>query len=525
MTFRLSPFLSGIAVALALAAPASGEKPVHVVILHTNDIHGAISSQPATWIRKENPPPAGGLPALAAKIRKLEKEETAKGAKVLIVDCGDFYQGTPEGDMTDGKIVLDVMNEMGVDLLQVGNHDFDRGPKVVEMLSKRAKFPFLGANVRIEGTKKRPAWLRDLVDFPEMGIEVAGIISSKMKNLTTTSARAGLEFDDELETLSKLPWKKKRVRVVLSHSGLDFDRELVKSGLVDAVLGSHTHSRVTEVVRTPGPDEGGKGPSKLVPLLHSGNGGQNVGRLDLWIDRASGRLEQAKSEVILVPVTSDEGEDPAVKKIVDSYAPEIAKVMDVVVGELSEDLPRGERDGRSSPLGNYLTDLMREATGADIAIHNRTSIRKGLRKGPVRLRDLYEVSPFRNTVVVMNLTGRQVREMLETDLLSGRTRSEASGISVRYDLEKKELVGLAIGGAPIDERRVYKVATNSFLAKGGSGFKILTEGGDTVDTNIDLIDLHRTDLAKHPGGRPPDRTVRIGPVDTETPATAATSGS
>lgn len=494
----VAPLLLLLAVACTSTAPLAKvpAEPVHVVILHTNDLHGATRSVPGTWISKENPPQAGGFAALAAKVKAIEEAETKAGATVLLVDCGDFFQGTPEGDMTEGKIVVDSMNAMGVDVLQVGNHDFDQGPAVTEALSKRAKFPFLGANVRKAGTQERPAWLRETVDYPELGIQFAGLLTSMMPSVSTPKARVGLEFDDEFEALARVRWTDGRVRVLLTHVGIEIERKLAATGTIHALLGGHSHSRVTEMVGN-------------VPVLQSGDKGTNLGRMDLWVDRATGTL--VRSETKLLPVLAAEGEDPAVAAVVAGYTPEIDAKMGVVVGVIPEELSR-RSDGTSTPLGNLLTDLMREATSADIAIHNRTSIRDGLAKGPVTERDIYEVSPFRNTLITMTLTGAQVRRLLEDDLAVGRLRTEASGLTATYDLEAKSIGEVTVGGAPLDPERRYKVVTNSHLARGGSGYKTFTEGTDVVDTGLDLLDLHREQVKTNPN-RPVDRTLRVRPVE------------
>ncbi len=499
------------------AKPASNAVPLHVVILETNDLHGTARSIPAVWIDRDKPPMAGGFPALSAHIKKIRAEEAARGVRVLVVDCGDFFQGTPEGDMSHGELVIDVMNEIGYDALEVGNHDFDQGPAVTEALAKRARFPFLGANVHRAGTKALPSWLKESVDFPELHLQLVGILSSQMPSLTVPRARVGLEFEREEDFLERFVWKKNRARVAVTHLGLDRDREIARSGKFDALIGAHSHSRASEKVGN-------------VPILQAGEKGTNIGRLDLWIDPATGRVVDSKTTI--EPIAPAAGEDPKVTAIIAKYAPEIDKTMDVVLGELAHDLKR-DIFGRSSPLGNLLCDLMREATGAEIAIHNRTAIRRSLPKGKIRLRDVYEVSPFRNSLVTMKLSGREITELVETDILGERFRTEVSGISIEYDLDAKKLSIATADGKPLDPEREYKVVTNSHLAGGGSGFKLFTTGRDTLDTGLDLIDLQRADFEKHsprsydapdrvrpkPGTRVPVRTDR-SPATTAAPAAA-----
>ena len=144
----------GLPLLLALAAcesrspapPPAAPQPTaerRLVILHTNDLHGRIKPGP------QNP----GLEAVAAHIRKAKQEALESGARVLLVDCGDFFQGTFESDSNEGRAMVEVLNDLGYDALALGNHDFDFGPKVAEALAALAKFPFLGANICRAGSR------------------------------------------------------------------------------------------------------------------------------------------------------------------------------------------------------------------------------------------------------------------------------------------------------------------------------------------------------------------------------------
>ncbi len=482
---RRKPFGLALVLLAACSAPPSPSGPVRVVVLHTNDLHGAAHPTRTG---------TGGFPALAALIRKVRAEETARGARVLVVDCGDFFQGTPEGDLTRGKLVVEVMNAIGYDALCLGNHDFDLGPKAAEELASLARFPFLSANVLTKGGRDPPAWLRPSLRFPELGLEMLALTTSEIEKLTLPAAREGLEFEVEDEALRRHGWDRPApvARVLLTHVGLRRERELAERYPIDALLGGHSHSRREEKIGR-------------VAYLQSGAHGQLVGRLDLEIDRSTGRV--TRSSTALLPVRVAEGEDPEVKAILSRYSPDIDRVMNEVVGELAVDLPK-DFAGRSSPLGNYLTDLMREATGADLALHNRTGIRASMARGPVRLRDVYMVSPFRNTVVTMKLPGKDLLDLLGGSLLEGVRFLEMSGGEIVY--EEKRLVEARVAGVPIDPARDYVVATNSFLAVGGDGQAAFTRGREVKDTLLDLMELHQQDLKKNPS-RSHARADRIRP--------------
>lgn len=450
-------FLAGLA---ALSCATRGQdppaRPPRIVILHTNDFHGQVL--PAR--------DRAGLAALAAKIKKLRAEETAKGARVFVVDCGDFFQGTPEGDLSEGRIMVDAYNEIGYDVLCTGNHDYDFGPAVLAALARRARFPFLAANVR-DADDRVPGFLKPKAVFEDARVEFIGLLTSEMPIVTVERARVGLSFPPEKDVLEKmLPGCRFRT-VVLSHAGHDREMELARSHPLAAWIGGHTHKKIRE---------------QCGPTFYSqaGTRGEVVGVVEIG-ERTTGRFE---------PVSRAEGEDGNVREIVARYAPEIDRVMNEAIGEVAQDVSR-EANG-SSLLGNWLCDVMRRATGAEIAFHNRAGIRADLAKGPVRLRDLYQVSPFGNTLVTMKLTGAQILELLAHAVRKPRFVLEVSGMEYRTDLAE-----VKVGGLPIDREREYLVVTNSFLAKGGDACVVFTRGREVKDTLLNLLEVHKEEVRRN----------------------------
>jgi 2',3'-cyclic-nucleotide 2'-phosphodiesterase/3'-nucleotidase len=304
-----------------------------------------------------------------------------------------------------------------------------------------------------------------------------------MPNVTTARAREGLSFELEERVLERFPWRKDAIRVLATHIGAGRDRDLAAKFRFAAILGGHSHSKVAEKLGD-------------VQILQSQCWGIFVGRLELTIRDGVVVSVEATHETVDRKV-----EDAAVKAIIAKYAPQIDEVMDEVVGELAQDLPSGSRDKvESSPLGNHLTDVMRASCDAAVALHNRTGIRAGLKKGVQKLRDIYTVSPFGNTIVVVTMTGADLWALLEGSLGDGtRLLLEMSGAEIVFDpaAEKgKRLVSVSVGGKPLDRAGSYRVATNSFLAEGGDGHSPFVRGKDRKDTMVTLLDAHRAALAK-----------------------------
>lgn len=461
---------------------------VRIVILHTNDVHGQLLP-----LGTRNGP-RGGYPSLVSRLRKERDEAKASGATVFTFDGGDIYTGTPEGDMTDGRLVMDLMNLVGFDAWEIGNHEFDHGVETVKSLALQAKCPVLAGNLIDETTKKRPEWARASVHLRagDLDVCVIGLITSGLKHVTTKKGSAGVDVEKEEvvveRELALEENKSAKVKLLLTHCGVDVDERLAKKfhDRLTAIVGGHSHTPIFEPKR-----EGGDGPF----VVQAGSRGQWVGRAELVVARDTGKLLEAKGKLIEIdPKTETEAED--VKKALDEGSREVSRIMDVKVGELKAPLTRqSSRENASSALGNLLCDMMRDHAKADLAFHNKTGIRADMDfTGEVKLRHLHQVSPFGNTVVCVTLTGEQVKELCEHMLGRGRPMLEVSGGVIRYDSSKKRgerLVDVTIGGKALDPKGTYRVATNSFLAEGGDGLKVFTQGTDRQDDGSTMLEISR----------------------------------
>jgi 2',3'-cyclic-nucleotide 2'-phosphodiesterase (5'-nucleotidase family) len=459
--------LSGSCSKHAPPPSKSSEAPIRVVILHTADLHGRVDR----------------LSSIASFIAA----ESARG-RVVVVDAGDFFQGTPEGDLTRGRAVLDAFNEMRVDALVPGNHDFDLGPAVAADLARAARFPFLAANLR------GAAWVRPSVAFPELRIEILGLAPDAMDRLSTRRAREGLAFTSAESAITAHAWNPGVARILVTHLGIERDRALPLNGIA-AVLGGHTHVAAIETL-----------PNGTI-LMHPGALGTSIGRLEL--DPATGAVRSARAEVVDVP----EVHDARIEAIVEARAGEIRRMMDERIGRLEADLPRGgpEYDGISSPLGNHVAELVMHEGGAEAAVILRSSIRASLFAGPVRRRDLYEATPFPDAIVAVTVTGAKLRGALERAVAGDeRILVEVAGIELAYDRSApryRRIRRLEVAGVPLDPRRRYRVATLSFMLEPGG---LLAGGSDVRDTSRSVLDAQVDFLRAHSPFQAPAFRPRIG---------------
>jgi 5'-nucleotidase / UDP-sugar diphosphatase len=184
----------------------------------------------------------------------------------------------------------------------------------------------------------------------------------------------------------------------------------------------------------------------------------------------------------------------------------LGEPLDAVVGELREPLTRSYT--AESPMGDWHTDALRAASGADIAVYNSGGIRNDLPAGPVTVRDLYQVAPFGNTLVTLKMRGEDVRALLEHGVGGGHGLLQVSGVRLVYDPGRpagERVREVSAGDGPLERNRVYKVATNNFLAQGGEGYDAFREGWEVRDTGRTVLDVLIADLKSNSPLPPPAR--------------------
>ena len=476
--------------------------PLHLVVLHTNDVHGQAAPRSATWLDKENPPQLGGLPRLAGELHAVAEAEREAGALVLAVDGGDWYQGTPEGLVDGGKVFASLLASVDYDGMVVGNHEFDHGTKHLAELIVESGAPAILANVRVPATGKRVAWAKPyrIVKFGAgertLTVALVGLLTPDTPTITHADARK-LDFTDPGEELTRaiaeLRASGDRIDLILpvTHLGVNRDRELARAHPeLPLIVGGHSHTTLREGVR-----EG------TTLIVQTGCKATVLGRVDLWLDPVTFAVR--RSSACLIELRADETRTDAVLAAACAeLIAEGAKEMDTQVGTLAADLTRS-RELVSGSAGNWITDVMRAKLGCDIGIQNRGGIRRNLDAGDLTRRELFEMLPFGNTLVAIDLTGAQLFGLAQS-AVEDRKHSgiEFSGMRLVYRGEWPDgaLDRVEVGGLPVDPKAMYRVATNSFLAGGGDGYlpKSALDGKKT-DTGLILRDLMEEALAAGAG--------------------------
>ena len=247
-------------------------------------------------------------------------------------------------------------------------------------------------------------------------------------------------------------------------------------------------------------------------IVQAGAKASVIGRVDLWLD-GDGSVERAEARHIeMYEEPGEEWRNGRVDALCGALVERAAKRMDEVVGELTGPLDRSRRELVNSTAGNLIADLIRERAGADVAIHNRGGIRANLAAGEVTRRDLFSILPFDNTVETVTLTGAEVIELFRRsveEVRGGGFEFSGATLVVRREGGKPRFVELRVGGEALDPEAEVTLATNSYLARGGDGLRVLERAEERVVDAIVLRDLLEIAFADGPVTPPSDQRYEI----------------
>jgi 5'-nucleotidase len=554
----LAALALGACTAHVTASPPVAQPPVVVQILAFNDFHGNLEVPPPVEVTEADGTKhkivTGGAAHLAAALAGLR----AGHPNSVTVSAGDTIGASPlvSANYLD-EPSIDAMNLLGLEFNSVGNHEFDRGADELKRMqaggcakyTRRipcalepfagARFRYLAANVvQADGSTIFPATGLKHFRTPAGPITI-GFIGMTLKgtdHLVTPSGVRGLAFRDEAQTANALVPKLKTqgadAIVLLIHQGgktgefttgngcdgLSGDIVPIVSKLdpaITTVISGHTHWAY--VCRgTPGVADG-----RL--LTSAGKYGYFVTDLTLKFDPTTHRLIGQDARNITVG-NGERGEDGAERVLVDRYATAVAPIARRIVGHLTAPATRSTDDGESA-AADLIADSMLAATrapdegGAQLALVNATGVRVDLPGGDVRYDAAFAMMPFGNNLVVMTLTGAQLKAAIEQQyaipIRAGFTRpavlAPSAGFTYAVDMSKPEgsrVVDMKLYGRPVEPAAPYRVALSNYLASGGDNLGAFTAGSEISDHGI--IDLDALVEWIAPGRTPPTpNRVRI----------------
>lgn len=501
MAMVLSLTVTGFAIEDTAAATDAETKTEatmagKTVILHTNDVHGAVDGY--------------------AYIAQLKADYEAKGAEVILVDAGDYSQGKTYVSVTKGADAVTMMNAAGYDVVTLGNHEFDYGYAQLKENMSKAKFKVVCADVFNEnGT---PIFDANYTYTTKSGVKVGffGMETPETQTKANPALIKGLTFAtgdaftkaaaDQVAAL-----KDADVVICLAHLGIDAESAPYRSTDlyaavkgIDFIIDGHSHTVMTK---------GEKGE----PIQSTGTAFANIGVI--VIDNATKKIESNSLFEIKEDTAKDATVAAAAKTIVDRVDAEY----DVVFAKSEVTLngakaPNGNRDSETNN-GDLITDAMiwkvmqnKEGLTVDadhvVAITNGGGIRAAIKPGDVTKKDINTVLPFGNTVAVIYVTGAELLEALEASTYSLPIGGfpQVAGINftlstaVAYDANAEtypastyygpksinRVVINSINGKEFKADDTYAVVTNNFVADGGDTYYAFAAATAQFDTGIPL---------------------------------------
>lgn len=473
----LWPYLLLVALLVPALGRAACEPGDALTLLHFNDFHGQLEPYEDPRDASER----GGIARLAATVAEVRAEDPSR--PVVFLFAGDLLQGTLTSSLFLGVPDLMLLGRMGVDAAVMGNHELDYGQAVFRRLSEEAAFPFLSANVASD-PEPLPVLASVVIDRPgEPKVAVLGLTTPELTTATHPRNIEGISVEEPIAVARRLVPElrnKADLVVVLSHLGIADDRRLAASVPgIDLIVGGHNHNLYAQPVIV-----------ENVPIVQAGERGGWLGRMDFRC--REGRL--TGTDYALIPIDAASPEDPQIAEEVRRITLDAERELDKEVGFNTQELSAWRELIRreEAPFGNFVADLAREITLADVALFNGGGFRSSIPAGPVTLKAIYQAFPFRNELVLGDLTGARLLAALERSAALNPLDNPGGFLQVsgvRYRIENGRLASATIGDVPIDPARRYRIVTSDFLAAGGDGYEMLETMTEPVMTGRLISDM------------------------------------
>ena len=419
-----------------------------LTVFHANDMHAQIND--------------------FAKISQYLNTERANIEHSLHLNAGDIFSGDPVVDLMDGIPMIELLNDLNLDLLTIGNHEFDYGQDVFQDRRNESNFKWLAGNMDIVDSsipiQEMDAY--QIFTFDDVKVGVLGI--TEAPPATAPSGITGLAFNPYILTAQQYSSLRDEVDILigLTHIGIADDRRLAEAvDFFDVIIGGHSHT----TLQTPEIVNG-------TPIASTGSNSRNIGVLDISLDKASGEVTVNGK---LQPVSELTEVNPAVQAKIDQYKADSDELLNIVVGQTAKELNRDARREMDASIGNLITDALRNFADTDIAITNNGGIRASIEAGPITARDIFSVDPFGNVVSIIEMTGHDIKEIIAysyhraLEQYGPQIDLQTSGLNYTIYTKPDGTYfdsDLFINGAPMDLDATYSIATNNFMVEGGDGY-------------------------------------------------------
>jgi 2',3'-cyclic-nucleotide 2'-phosphodiesterase (5'-nucleotidase family) len=503
---KFSPLVHSLTIlvfllAIVFVARSFVPQRVQITILGTTDLHGNINPIDYYTNKADN----RGFAKVATLIRRVRKEQP----NTLLLDSGDTIQGSPlesfhsrkNNTRTDPMML--VMSSLGYDAMAVGNHEYNFGMKVLEKARGEAKFPWLSGNTYEKGTGRTHYKPYIVKEVAGVKIGILGLTTPGVPYWDNPPNYAGLEFREPVAEARR--WvaalrtqEKVDVVVIAMHMGLGED---LRTGEASPGQIPHENEAISIAKEVPGVDVIFMGHThREVPSLYingvlltqANHWGRHLARADLYLQKdPSGWRVYAKSSRT-IPADDRVEPDPEVVKLAEPYDRQTQEWLERVVAQSPEELTAEEARFRDTAILDLIQKVQLEAGKADVSMVASFNQQARIAKGPVTVRDVTELYVYENTLVVLEVTGQQLKDALEHSAKyyntyeAGKTPRElineripaynfdvAEGVSYDLDISKpigSRIQNLRFKGQPLSMTRKLRLATNNYRVNGGGGY-------------------------------------------------------
>ena len=459
-----------------------------MIIAHFNDVYNVeeAAREPVAGAARF----VGALNSMQAQTKALLG--TSSDDPVLVLFSGDAYNPSLMSQVTKGKQMPPVLNACGVSASCVGNHDFDFGVDNLMALNSECNFPWLMANVIDKSTSEPLGMAKRTCIIHHLGVKigVVGLVEREWLATLATVDESAVDYLDFVEEGRRLATQLREEEgcamvIALTHMRQPNDELLAASAPeFDLVLGGHDHHYHCAAVEPHG-----------TLLSKSGTDFRDITRIEMKVPPGGARPSVAKHERVVIDSTQPV--DEAVAEIVAAYSGVVGAKMDQIIGELATELDGRFTSIRTSEtaLGNFVCDLFRESSGADMALLNSGTLRSDVvhTPGPFLMRDLISILPMLDETVTIEITGTQLIEALENGVsqypkLEGRF-PQVSGMKFKFHADREpgsrvERESVVVGDEAVQDDRVYTMCTKAYLAQGKDGYDVFGNCKVIRDTEV-----------------------------------------
>jgi len=435
-------------------------------IIHFNDVYEIEPVQKGK---------VGGIARAATVIKQYDNEKT------LMTFGGDALSGSSLSLYLQGREMVEAFNMFGLDVAVIGNHECDYGMDVLKERIAESKFKWLAANLLDKKTNNPLLDLKPWSVSTINGVKI-GVIGLVGDWLTSTVGGSDAQYSDFVsmaqKSVNELKAQKVEFIVALTHMFLHDDEKLAQSvSGIDLILGGHDHEPVVKTVNG-------------TLIIKAGADLENIAILDVDMQNGSSKISHK-----MIPIDDKIESDSQALAFVNNTKASANEHLKKVVGETKVDLNAVTKTVRTeeSNVGNFITDVFRDHTGADIAFQNGGGIRSNsvYPKGKITIKDIYSIFPFKNNVVLVKMSGEKILSSLEhavSDVENVKGRFlQVSGMKFSYDMTKpvgSRIIDVTVNGKKLEPKNTYKVATNHFVADGGDGFSLFKDAPRVINKEV-----------------------------------------